>query len=100
MAGLEEFQNFRDFKTVDKEDLKLAVNYICAQLNSPGSHYQYYYDLYSYTSKCFMVLQKRSYTKLGEAVCNGKVVNFLKDEEHKNCSCGSVYYNAVLQFFV
>ena len=34
-------------------------------------------------------------TKLGEAICNNEIVNFLKDEKHKKCSCGSVYYMAV-----
>ena len=95
MAGLEEYLKFREFKTIDKNDLKLAVNYICAQLNSHGSYYRYYYDMYSYATKCSIVLQQRSFTKFGEAVCNGKVVNFLKDEKHKKCSCGSVYYNEV-----
>ena len=92
MAGFDEYHKFRDFKFVDKDDLKLVNNYICAQLNSPGSYYQYYYNMYSYATKCFIVLQQNKYTRLGEAVCNGKVVNFLTDEEHKKCSCGSVYY--------
>ena len=95
MAGLEQYLNFREFKTVHKDDLKLAVNYICAQMNCPGSYYRYYYDMYSYATKCFIVLQHRSFTKLGEALCDGKVVNFLKDEKHKKCSCSSVYYNEV-----
>ena len=77
MAGMEEYERSRDFQTVDKNDLKLAINYICANLNSQGCYYQYWYDLYSYTSKCNMVLQKRQFTKLGETVCEGEVVNFL-----------------------
>ena len=95
MSCYQAFIAFRDFKYVDEEDLKLATNFICGMLNLPGAYYQYYYDMYSYTSKCYMVLQKQQYTRLGEAVCNEKVVNFLKDEEHKKCSCGSVFYNAV-----
>ena len=51
--------------------------------------------MYSYITKCFVVLNYRTKTQLGEAECNGKIVNFLKDDEHKNCSCGSVYFNAV-----
>ena len=97
MAGMEEYERFRNFQTVDLNDLKLAVNYICANLNSSGCYYQYWYDLYLYTAKCHFVLQKRQFTKLGETVCEGKVVNFLKDPEHKNCSCGSVYFNAVFK---
>ena len=37
MAGCDEFIAFRDRKFLDKEDLKLATNYICSQLNSPGT---------------------------------------------------------------
>ena len=95
MAGFSEFISFSKLKYLEEEDLKLANNYICLQLNNSGFNYKYYYDMYSYSTKCFMVLQKNQYTKLGEAVCDGKVVNFLEDEEHKNCSCGSVYFKVV-----
>ena len=33
--------------------------------------------------------------RLGEAVCDGVIVNFLKEKEHFKCGCSSVYYNAV-----
>ena len=34
--------------------------------------------------------------KLGEAICDDVLVDFLnKDKEHFKCSCSSVYYNAV-----
>ena len=33
--------------------------------------------------------------KLGEVVCDGVIVNFLKEKEHFKCSCSSVYCNAV-----
>ena len=35
--------------------------------------------------------------RLGEAICDGVIVNFLKDKEHFKCSCSSVYYNAVFE---
>ena len=95
MAGYSEFNSFCEFKYLNKEELKLANNYICLQLNNRSIGYKYYYDMYSFITKCFIVLQQRQYTKLGEAVCNGKVINFLKDDEHINCSCGSVYFKVV-----
>ena len=96
-SGYDEFIAFRDQKFLDKDDLKYATSYICAQLNSPGTYYQYYYDMYSYTSKYYIVLKNsgRTKTRLGEAFCEGQVVNFLKDEKHKKCSFASVYFNAV-----
>ena len=94
-GGYKEFISFSNFENLDEEDLKLANNYICLQLNNPSIGYKYYSYMYSYATKCFMVLQKNQYTKLGEVVCEGKVINFLEDEEHKKCSCGSVYFKVV-----
>ena len=95
MAGYEEFQRFKNFEIMDDESLDRERNYVCLQLNNPSFGYNYYYDMYSYITKCTIVLQRYTKTKLGQAICNEKLVNFLKDPEHKNCSCGSVYYNAV-----
>ena len=86
MAGMEEYERFRDFQTIDENDLKFTINYICANLNSQGCYYQYWYDLYSYTSKCNMVLQKRQFTKLGETVCEWEVVNFLRIQNIKSAA--------------
>ena len=91
----EAFNAFKNFKIMDKESIHLARDYICANMNNPSPNYRYYYDMYSYITKCRIVLQTHSKTKLGEAICNGELVNFLKDEKHKKCICSSVYYNAV-----
>ena len=99
MSGYKEFEEFKNFYVMDEEKLKLANNYVCLQLNNPGVEYKYYYDMYSYITKCFVVLNYKKETQFGEAECNGKIVNFLKDSEHKNCSCASVYFNAVFLFF-
>ena len=96
MSGYAEFEKFKNFYVMDKEELELANNYICLQLNNPGIGYKYYYDMYSYITKCFIVLNYNTKKfRLGEAECNGRIINFLKDAEHKNCSCSSVYFNAV-----
>ena len=95
MAGYEEFKRFENFEIIDEESLDKATNYVCLQLNNPSFGYKYYYDMYSYIAKCRIVLQKYSTVKLGQAICNGKLIDFVNDQEHKNCSCSSVYYNAV-----
>ena len=95
MAGYEEFKRFENFEIIDEESLDKATNYVCLQLNNPSFGYKYYYDMYSYIAKCKIVLRKYSTVKLGQAICNGKLIDFVKDQEHKNCSCSSVYYNAV-----
>ena len=95
MSGYREFQKFKNFHIIDEKSLDMAANYVCLQLNNPSFGYKYYFDMYSYIVKCRMVLQQTTKTRLGETVCNGKIVNFLKNAEHKNCSCSSVYYNTV-----
>ena len=95
MDAYNAFIKFQSFEVMDYELLQLAKDYIAGNLNSGGINYRYYYDMYCYTSKCFIVLQKYKTTRLGEAICKDELVNFLKNEKHKNCSCGSVYYNAV-----
>ena len=99
MSGFEEFQAYKNFVCMSEHELKLVVNYICLHLNSFTKDYQYWYDMYCYTSKSFIVLRWRKEhnmlptAKLGEAVCGDKIINFVRNE-HK-CSCSLVYFNAV-----
>ena len=94
MAGYDEFQKFKNFEVMDDKSIDFATNYVCLQLNNPSFGYKYYYDMYSYITKCKIVLQKYNKTRLGQAICNGELVDFLNDPKH-NCSCSSVYFNAV-----
>ena len=96
MSTLSAFEKFQAREFVDYDTLKLANDYIALQLNNPGINYRYYYDMYSYATKCFIVLQTHTKTLFGQAMCDGKLVDFINDEKHKNCSCSSVYFNAVL----
>lgn len=85
------FKAFTNFETMDKKSLDMAADSACQNINNPGPNYRYYYDMYSYITKCRIVLQTYHKTKFGESICDGKLVNFLKDEKHKNCSCSSVF---------
>ena len=99
MAGYDQFQNYKNFIYLNEDELKLAVNYICMNLNYSTSDYPYWYDMYSYTSKSFIVLNwrrrnnKLPIAKLGESICMNKIINFAKTE-HK-CTCSSVYFDAI-----
>ena len=103
MAGYSEFESYKDLQSLTFHELKLAVNYICSNLNSPSLNYPYWYDMYCYTSKSFIVMEWRKkrgfkeHARLGEAICDGVIINFLKEKEHFNqrCGCSSVYYDAV-----
>ena len=102
MSGFEQFDSYKKLQNLTIDELKLAVNYICSNLNSfPCYNYYYWYDMYCYTSKTFIVMNWRKERgfkevgRLGEAVCDGVIVKFLEEKEHFKCSCSSVYYNAV-----
>ena len=53
MAGYSEFESYKDLQSLTFHELKLAVNYICSNLNSPSLNYPYWYEMYCYTSKSF-----------------------------------------------
>ena len=96
---METFNKFEKEEFVHFNELKHMVNYICSQLNSDfNPNYKYWYNQYSNSSKAYIVYSWRNskglslVAKWGEAICNDELINFFKDEKHKNCSCGSVYY--------
>ena len=102
--GLACFEKYRDFQPINETELDVAVNYICEHLNSPTLNYGYWYDMYSYTTKSKIVLRYRKrrggspVVKLGECLCQGQVVDFLKNSNKKcNCDngCASVYFDKV-----
>ena len=59
MSGLNALDSYKYLQNLTYSELKLAVNYICAQMNSPCLNYAYWYDMYCYTSKSFMVMDWR-----------------------------------------
>ena len=59
MSGLDAFDSYKYLQNLTYSELKLAVNYICAQMNSLCLNYAYWYDMYCYTSKSFMVMDWR-----------------------------------------
>ena len=75
------------------------VNHICSNLNADWTlNYKYWYNQYSYSSKAYIVCrwcQQRGQSPVAKrivAIYNDELVNFETDENHKNCSCESVYY--------
>ena len=101
MPGYDFFIKYQNGEYLTKSELTFATNYVCSYLNNPGRNYRYY-DMYSYISKSFIVCRWKNendykpFAKFGEAICTDQLINFLKEKEHKNCTCSSVYYNAVI----
>ena len=105
MNRLNLFKRYRNFEFVNANELDSIVDYICENLNFTfPSNYPYWYDMYSYATKTRIVIMHKqeknelAVAKLGQCICENKVVNFLENKNKKcNCEkgCSSVYYNAV-----
>ena len=89
------FEKYTNFQLINEFELDSAINYICGHLNADYTfNYGYWYNMYTYTTKSKMVLRDRKIrggeplVKLGECICEEKVVNFLKNSD-KKCNCGN-----------
>lgn len=96
--GYEVFKDFENGKYVHFDDFKHMTNHICGNLNNWTPLYRFCYNMYSYSSKAYVVCrwwQSKGLSpvaKWGEAICQDELVNFFEDSKHKRCSCGRVYY--------
>ena len=91
------FQAFERREYIHIDDLPFLTDFICGNLNfhySPNSGY--YYEQYNYVNKLQIVCiwkQRQGVLAVAckkEAICNDQLVNFSKDQEHKNCICSVV----------
>ena len=96
---MSEYQLFLAFERGDYislEDLPRITNYICGHLISWSPNHGYFEIQYNYISKITIVCHwKQEHglpvcSKKGEAICDGKHVNFFEDEQHRECSCSTV----------
>ena len=95
--GFQVFQNLESGNYVHLDDLKHLSDHICGKLNGDyTSNYKYWYNMYSYSNKAFIVCKWRHskglqpVAKWGEAICEGNLVNIFN--EHEDCSCESVHF--------
>ena len=93
------FKKFENNEYASEQDLKKITDYICGNLNNWTPNYHYWYNMYSYTSKAYIVCQWREErgrmptARWGEAICKSKLTDFFEDTSHQNCACESAYYN-------
>ena len=97
MSSFQMYQKFVHFMWLDKDQLKLADEYLERKIFDFDEKFEYYHDLRLYAIKCFNVLKKQKNTKLGLTVCDGEVVNLLVDYKHEFCSCSKVLFNTNLK---
>ena len=96
MSEYQLFLAFERHECINLEDLPKITNHICGHLISWSPNQSYFERQYNYMSKLNIVCcwkQKRGLpicSRKGEAICDGKLVNFFEDEQHKNCICSTV----------
>ena len=101
------FNKYINLELINETELNHVINYVCRHINGGYTfNYPYWYDMYSFTTKSRIVLNHLKkdpecvypLVKLGECVCQEKVINFLKNKDNKcNCTkgCASVYFKKV-----
>ena len=57
--GLQVFEKFEAGKFVYEEDLKHVTKHICGNLNNWTPNYKFWYNMYSHSSKAYMVCRWR-----------------------------------------
>ena len=87
------YKAYKEGRYIHEIGLCKVVNYISGQLISWSPNRSFSEDKFNEVLKLFIVCKwkrKRSLpllTKKGDAICNDQLVNFLKDEKHKDCFC-------------
>ena len=90
------FEDFEDDKYINENGLPKILNYICGHLIFWSPHRSYFECQYNFATKAKIVYTWRrqcglaACAKKGEAICEEKLVNFLKEKKHKNCLCSKV----------
>ena len=93
----EKFLVFKAKQWIFPEDIVHLSDYTYFHLNNNTSvNEMYAYSNYLTKAKIILDFKKKNKlelkTKIGESICENKLVNFIEDINHKNCICGSVYY--------
>ena len=98
-ASFKLFTLFKNKEWILAEDIPILSDYIYGFFDG-GSCSNEMYAYSNYLTKCEIVLNFKKgnklelKTKLGETVCENKLVSFFEDPNHSidKCNCGSVYY--------
>ena len=90
------FLKFKSGTWIFPEDIDFLAEYIYHLLNNQFNvNEMYVYSNYLTKTKIVLDFKKRNNlelkTKIGEAICGNKLVNFILESGHKNCICASVY---------
>ena len=86
------FEVFERGDYIPYSHIEKIANYFAGQPISWSPNCSYYEAQYKYATKLYHVKwrEERGFAtiaKKGENICNNELVNFFKDEAHKNCLC-------------
>ena len=92
------FQSFKNEHVITEDILEEANDFICLNLRRNYDSLTWS-AFHTYVSYCRIVLNflkeknKLPIVRIGDTICKGQIVNFLRDEKHSypNCTCGSTY---------
>ena len=59
MESLILFNKYRNFESINENQLDFVINYICGNLNSCFVNYPYWYDMYCYSTKSRIVIRQK-----------------------------------------
>ena len=97
MSSFQMYQKLIHFMYLDKDELKLADEYLERKIFDFDEKFEYYNDLRLFVIKCFNVLKLQKNTRLGLTVCDKHIVDLLVDYKHEFCSCSRVLYETNLR---
>ena len=89
------FEAFERREYIYMGDLPILTDYICGNINLDYSPNRGYYFEQCVTKLKIVCMWKQRHglptvSCKGEGICNNKLINFYKDQEHENCSCSTV----------
>ena len=71
-----QFQRFQNLQYLNKDQLKLATEYICEKMEED---YEYFYMMYRFAMLAFNALKKAKSVRCGQTLCKDVVVDFICD---------------------
>ena len=82
MTPYKQFIRFRNLQYLNKDQLKLANDYICDMMIN-----EYFFMMNLFAMLAFKALKKAKSVRCGQTLCKNEVVDFIHDDKHDDCPC-------------
>ena len=84
MESYKQFKRFQNLQYLNKDQIKLANDYICEMMEE---NFEYFSMMYSFAMLSFKALKKAKSVRCGQTLCKDVVVDFICDYKHDDCYC-------------